>query len=65
MIRHTLAPHWIVAVSTLAFTVTQGVAQLPDTTAYWPTNGWRQSTPEQQGMDSDLLAQALDLVAET
>ncbi len=27
---------------------------------YWPTNGWRTSTPEQQGMDAQKLAQMLD-----
>jgi CubicO group peptidase (beta-lactamase class C family) len=27
---------------------------------YWPTNGWRVTTPEQQGMDSDKLREALD-----
>ena len=25
------------------------------TSAYWPTNGWRTSTPEEQGMDSQKL----------
>jgi CubicO group peptidase (beta-lactamase class C family) len=29
---------------------------------YWPTEGWRSSTPEQQGMDSDLLAEMLDTI---
>src|ERR1039458_1226889 len=27
---------------------------------YWPRHGWRSSTPEAQGMDSDVLAQAFD-----
>ena len=27
---------------------------------YWPTTGWRTSTPEEQGMDSELLAEAID-----
>ncbi|HYX69612.1 MAG TPA: serine hydrolase [Terriglobales bacterium] len=30
--------------------------------AYWPTQGWRSSTPEAQGMDSEALAQAFDYV---
>jgi CubicO group peptidase (beta-lactamase class C family) len=35
----------------------------PGSTAqYWPTQGWRASTPEQQGMDSGLLAQAVEKV---
>lgn len=29
---------------------------------YWPTNGWRTSTPEEQGMDSDRLADMLALI---
>jgi len=29
---------------------------------YWPTHGWRFSTPEAQGMDSEVLAQAFDYV---
>lgn len=28
-----------------------------DDSTYWPTNGWRTSTPEAQGLDSELLAQ--------
>src|SRR5438105_1817263 len=27
---------------------------------YWPTHGWRNATPEQQGIDSDKLREALD-----
>lgn len=29
---------------------------------YWPTENWRTSTPEQQGMDSEKLVEALDYV---
>ena len=29
---------------------------------YWPTHGWRTTTPEQQGMDSDKLREALDYI---
>ena len=29
------------------------------TGAYWPTEGWRTSTPEEQGMDSQKLAEML------
>jgi CubicO group peptidase (beta-lactamase class C family) len=29
---------------------------------YWPTDGWRTSVPEQQGMDSELLADAVDFI---
>src|SRR5262245_34076195 len=27
---------------------------------YWPTNGWRTSTPEEQGVDSETLAMAIE-----
>jgi CubicO group peptidase (beta-lactamase class C family) len=29
---------------------------------YWPTHGWRNSTPEAQGIDSAVLADALDAI---
>jgi CubicO group peptidase (beta-lactamase class C family) len=29
---------------------------------YWPTHGWRQSSPEAQGMDSKVLAEAFDYI---
>jgi CubicO group peptidase (beta-lactamase class C family) len=35
-------------------------ASTPAQPGYWPTGGWRTSTPEQQGMDSELLVQAMD-----
>src|SRR5216117_2806143 len=28
----------------------------------WPTHGWRRSSPEAQGMDSKVLAEAFDLI---
>jgi len=31
---------------------------------YWPTDGWRTSSPEAQGMDSERLADALDYIHE-
>ena len=31
----------------------------PTSGSYWPTEGWRTSTPEEQGMDSQKLAQML------
>jgi CubicO group peptidase (beta-lactamase class C family) len=33
-----------------------------DTTTYWPTHDWRTSTPEQQGMDSELLVQMMEQI---
>ncbi len=34
----------------------QTPAALPTAPAYWPSNEWRTSPPEEQGMDSELLA---------
>jgi hypothetical protein len=31
--------------------------------AYWPTTAWQSSSPEAQGMDSNLLAQMLEEVS--
>ncbi|HDS1578516.1 TPA: serine hydrolase [Stenotrophomonas maltophilia] len=42
-------------------------AGIPDARAqdiYWPTQGWRYSSPEAQGMDSEALADAFDYVRE-
>jgi CubicO group peptidase (beta-lactamase class C family) len=30
--------------------------------AYWPTRGWRSTTPEQQGLDSNKLADIMDYI---
>ncbi|MBI5116183.1 serine hydrolase [Candidatus Poribacteria bacterium] len=35
---------------------------LPEQPAYWPTESWRVSTPEQQGIDSESLIKAIDSV---
>jgi len=32
------------------------------TLAYWPTEGWRTSTPEAQGLDSEILADMLETI---
>ena len=44
--------------------VVAGCAWLPPPTTgeYWPTHGWRTSTPEAQGMDSVKLAQMLEVI---
>jgi CubicO group peptidase (beta-lactamase class C family) len=34
----------------------------PESTTYWPTGDWRISTPEEQGMDSELLAQMIEYI---
>ena len=37
-------------------------AAAPEPPPYWPTDGWRTSTPEAQGMDSKMLANMLKVV---
>jgi hypothetical protein len=32
--------------------------------AYWPTSGWRRSTPQEQGVDPAMLARAADFARE-
>jgi len=34
----------------------------PAAPAYWPTNGWRSTAPESQGMDSELLARMVEYI---
>lgn len=41
-------------------TVTSKKATTPPT--YWPTEGWRTSTPEQQGMDSEKLVEMFEFI---
>ncbi len=36
----------------------------PKSPSYWPTEGWRTSSPEQQGMESELLAEMLETIRE-
>lgn len=35
-------------------------APTPNPPAYWPTAGWRSTTPEEQGMDSEILANMVE-----
>jgi len=36
----------------------------PERAAYWPSEGWRKATPEEQGMDSGILTKMLDIIQE-
>jgi len=44
--------------------LTQAPAATHAAAPYWPTSGWRASTPEEQGMDSGLLAAMLGEILE-
>jgi CubicO group peptidase (beta-lactamase class C family) len=38
------------------------VSTPPLSSPYWPTEGWRSSTPEQQGLDSEVLAEMIEYI---
>ncbi|MFC1975769.1 serine hydrolase domain-containing protein [Chloroflexota bacterium] len=42
----------------------EGGTVLPEEEVYWPTEAWRVSAPEEQGMDAALLQQMLDAIDE-
>jgi len=44
--------------------LSQSLAETQDAAIDWPTAGWRSSTPEEQGMDSDLLSEMLGTIQE-
>ena len=52
----------------LAILITGAIQVAPapaqDVPDYWPTDGWRTSTPEEQSMDSERLADMLTFVTE-
>jgi CubicO group peptidase (beta-lactamase class C family) len=50
-------------VSMLLFCLNLRPALAQEMDAYFPTNPWRTSAPEQQGMDSTILADAVNLLA--
>ena len=55
---------WIVPLAVLALLALVFIPQLrgpeqASTPTYWPTQGWRNSTPEGQGINSSILAEAL------
>ena len=44
--------------------LTPAPAAIHDSAIYWPTSGWRSSTPEEQGMDSEILSEMLTAIQE-
>ena len=56
--RSVLFPVLILLASQMSWAATPQL----QTTSYWPTKSWRASAPEQQGIDSTKLADALDYV---
>lgn len=45
----------IIIFSLFSFLIENAVCEQPKKREYWPTSGWKTSTPEQQGMDSTKL----------
>ena len=56
----------LVRVGALAWLLTAGLRAPAEVPApdYWPTNGWRTSTPEEQGFDSAKLAKGIQSLQE-
>lgn len=52
----------VICILLFCLTLSPILAQEPET--YFPTNAWRTSTPEEQAMDSAMLAGAIDFLAE-
>lgn len=50
---------WLLLISLIGVFYTAPLWAIPE---YWPTNEWRSSTPEEQGMDSKELIEMLELV---
>lgn len=48
----------------LSFTNSSSAEETSHSTDWWPTNGWRSSTPEEQGMDSAKLADMFEYINE-
>ncbi len=53
---------YILSFSLFAFMTQDALCEQPKKREYWPTNGWRSSTPEEQGMDSEKLATADEFI---
>jgi CubicO group peptidase (beta-lactamase class C family) len=62
MEKRTPLSELIVIICGVVLFVTAGITQTHDSVKYWPAREWRTSTPEQQGMDSETLSQAFDLI---
>jgi CubicO group peptidase (beta-lactamase class C family) len=55
---------WLFAIVTLLLAGCTGTPKRVETSEYWPTEGWRVSAPEAQGMDSLPLAGMLSEIGE-
>jgi hypothetical protein len=63
MVRKRLIIGLLIVVLALSVLVLAPLAGAQESSApYWPTEGWRTSTPEEQGMDSEKLAKMLEAI---
>ena len=54
----------VASASPITSTATPSTIASSTSPDYWPTHGWRSKTPEEQGMDSELLVNMLDFIQE-
>ena len=54
----------VASVTPITSTATPSTIPLSISPDYWPTHGWRSKTPEEQGMDSELLVNMLGFIQE-
>ena len=52
----------VAILTVLAIVVLPQMLLGPEPPDYWPTQGWRESTPEEQGFDSAKLAEGLQAI---
>jgi CubicO group peptidase (beta-lactamase class C family) len=62
--NHRKTIFFVLTISLYAFLTENSVCSQPKEREYWPTSGWKTSTPEQQGMDSAKLLLALEFIQE-
>jgi len=53
---------FIIIFSLFAFLTENAVCEFPKNREYWPTSGWKTSTPEQEGMDPAKLSIAVEFI---
>jgi CubicO group peptidase (beta-lactamase class C family) len=62
MTRVSLCKHFITSLIIIFSTCSNTFANSSNKPDYWPTIGWRASTPEEQGFDSALLIEMLEKI---
>jgi hypothetical protein len=60
--NNTLSKLSIAFVVELILSGCTALSSPPASPTYWPTDGWLTSTPEEQGMDAEKLAEMYDQI---